>query len=135
MPDSVRELVDIDDLLRHFGAHESGFWERFWSRAMQLDLARPAFYGLRYAQRLLGTPIPADVLRASQSARPPAPVLWLMDRLVPRALFPQHPDRHSHASALARWLLYLRSHWLRMPPFMLARHLTYKFWRRLRTPR
>jgi len=135
MPDALRELVDIQDLLRHFGAHEAGFWERFWPRAVQLDLARPAFYGLRYAKQLLDAPIPAEVLRASQSARPPAPVLWLMDRLVPRALFPQHPDRHSHATSFARSLLFVRVHWLRMPPPMLARHLSYKFWRRLIQPR
>jgi hypothetical protein len=27
---------------------------------------------------------------------------------------------------VARWLLYLRAHWVRMPPLMLARHLSYK---------
>ena len=52
-----------------------------------------------------------------------------MDRLVPRALDPAHPDHPvSAGSRLARWLLYVRSHWIRMPPALLARHLAYKFY-------
>lgn len=126
MDDALRELVDIDDLLGHFGAHEPGFWEQFWSRAVRLDLTRPAFYGLRYAHQLLGTPVPQAVLEASRVAAPPAPALPLMDRLVPLALFPPHPDAPSSRIKPARFLLYLRSHWVRMPPLMLARHLGYK---------
>jgi hypothetical protein len=50
-----------------------------------------------------------------------------MDRLAPRALMPQHPDRPDRWSGLARLLLYIRSHWIRMPPWLLAYHLGYKF--------
>jgi len=137
MDDALRDMVDIDDLLRYFGTHEPRFWEEFWPRVEQLHLARPAFYGLRYASQLLGTPVPESVLTAAGSGAPPAAVLWLMDRLVPRALFPQHPDCPSRTTALARFLLYIRSHWVRMPPLMLVRHLSYKFYVRhvKRTPR
>ena len=131
MDDALRELVDIDQLLRHFGASEPRFWEHFWPRAQALDLGRPAFYGLRYAQRLLGTPVPDQVLAAAQESAPSGATLQLMDRLVPRALFPCHPDRPDRAVAVARWLLYLRSHWVKMPPVMLARHLAVKAYRRL----
>lgn len=126
MDDALRELVDVNDLLRHFGATEPGFWPGFWPRAKALDLARPAYYGLRYAGRLLGAPVPAEVLAESQAAAPAAPLVAAMDRLVPRALFPPHPDRPDSATAAARMLLYLRSHWVRMPPLLLARHLAYK---------
>ena len=128
MDDALRELVDIDDLLRHFAATEPGFWEQFWPRAEALDLARPAYYGLRYARELLGTPVPEAVVAASQAGAPLAPVRWLMDRLVPRALFPQHPDRHSRWTGLARLALYVRSHWVKMPAGMLVRHLGHKFY-------
>jgi len=127
MDDGLRELVDIHDLLSHFGEHEPGFWQRFWRRAEQLDLARPAFYGLRYAHRFLGTQVPDAVREASAAGAPPAPVLALMDRLVPLALFPPHPDVLSRWVALARFGLFVRSHWVRMPPLMLARHLGHKF--------
>ena len=133
MADCLRDLVDIDDLLRHFTAADPAFWAALWARARELDLARPAFYGLRYATSLLGTPVPDTVLRRSREGAPPPPIVWLMDRLVPRALFPVHPDAPSHAATFARFLLYLRSLWIRMPPLLLARHLIYKFYvRRIR---
>ena len=94
---------------------------------------RPAFYALHYARTLLDTPIPDSVLRHARRSAPPRPVLWLMDRLVPRALFPTHPDAPSRAAAVARFCLYLRSLWIRMPPLLLVRHLAYKFYvRRIR---
>jgi Uncharacterised nucleotidyltransferase len=126
LADALRDLVDIDDLLRHFAGGDRRFWERLLERAVALDLTRPAFYALRYTQRLLGTPTPDDVLRASRRGAPPAPITWLMDRLVPRALFPQHPDQPSVAADCARLFLYVRSLWIRMPPLLLARHMLYK---------
>jgi hypothetical protein len=126
MDDSLRELVDIDDLLRHFGAAEPGFWDRFWPRARRLGLTRPAYYGLRYAASLLGTPVPESVVAASRADAPPAPIRWVMDRLVPAALFPQHPAKGSRAVALARLALFLRLHWVRMPPVLLIRHIAHQ---------
>jgi hypothetical protein len=68
------------------------------------------------------------VLHASPRGAPSSLQAWLMDRLVPRALFPQHPDRHTLLAATARLLLYMRSHWVRMPAWMLIKHLTHKFY-------
>ena len=62
---------------------------------------------------------------------PAAPVLRLMERLGPRALFPKHPEASSRRTDFARWLLYVRSHWVKMPPLMLARHLSHKLYARL----
>jgi len=133
LADALRDLVDIDDLLRHFAAADERFWERLWARAGELDLERPAFYALRYARRFLSTPVPSTVEERSNDGAPPRLVVWLMDVLVPLALFPVHPDVPSRAAAAARFLLYVRSVWIRMPPLLLARHLAYKFYlRRLR---
>jgi hypothetical protein len=135
LADDLRQLLDIRDLLAHFAATEPGFWEGLWPRAEALDLARPTHYALRSVQGLLGMPVPEPVLEASRAAAPPAPVRALMDRLVPLALFPQHPDHPRRRAALSRLLLYMRSHWLRMPPLLLARHLGYKFYLRRIQPR
>lgn len=133
LADSLRDLVDVDDLVRYFAAADERFWERLLERANELDLARPAFYALRYARRFLDTPVPDAIETRSRRGAPPAPIVWLMDRLVPRALFPQHPGAFSRATAVARFLLYVRSLWIRMPPLLLARHLAYKFYlRRIR---
>jgi hypothetical protein len=124
----LRDLVDLDDLLRHF-AREEAFWEELLARAERLDLARPLFYTLRYASRILATPVPQGALERIAAHRPGRTALALMDRLAPAALVPAHPDRPS--GGFARWLLYVRSHWLRMPPHLLAYHLTTKGVKRL----
>lgn len=127
----LRDLVDVADLLRHFG-HEPGFWDGLVPRAEQLGLGRPLYYGLRFARRLLALEVPDSVLLAASRWAPPWLVGVLMDRLLPLAILPGHPDHPTRRAALARWLLYARAHWVRMPPWLLVRHLVYKGWLRVR---
>lgn len=126
----VRDLVDVDALLRDFGERIPGFRDRLVPRARQLGLERPLFYALRYARGMLGTPVPDATVRAAEAARPPTPVLRIMDLLVGRALLPITGRPPSVGEDAARMLLYIRSHWLRMPPGLLARHLAQKALRR-----
>ena len=126
----LRDLVDAHDLLEHFGK-ESSFWETLVPRARELGFERPLYYGLRYARRILGTLIPEEVMRTAEAGAPAQPIRAIMDCLIPLALWPDHPDHPSRAAALARNLVYLRSHWLRMPPLLLIRHLGFKAWLRL----
>jgi hypothetical protein len=127
---SLRDLTDLDDLLRHFSS-DSDFWEQLVPRAQRLNLVRPLFYALRYAKRFLGTPVPEFVAKAAADAGgPTAPLLFIMDILVVRALVLDAPAETSWGANLARWLLYVRSHWLRMPPLLLACHLVRKSLRR-----
>ena len=125
----LRDLADLDSLLRQFGPR-AAFWERLTARARELDLARPLYYALRYAVRILAAPVPAQALSASEAARPPAWLRPVMDALYLRALRPDHSCADDRFTPLARRLLYVRAHWLRMPPLMLARHLTVKALRR-----
>ncbi len=125
----LRDLADLDSLLRHFG-QEAGFWQQLTLRARELDLARPLYYALRYANRMLETPVPDETLRAAGTGRPPAWLSSLMDALFSRALRPDHVSAADRFTALARLALYVRAHWLRMPPLLLARHLTIKAFRR-----
>ena len=124
----LRDLVDIDGMCRYFAERDVDFWDKLTSRADELGLGRPLYYSLRYASRLLGTPIPAEVTGRAEKWAPLFPVRRLMDRLVPLALLPEHPSHPSRSAAVARLLLYMRSHWLRMPPWLLAYHLAYKFY-------
>ncbi len=127
LADKLRDLVDVADLLEHFSASNDDFWNAFVARASELDLERPAYYSLRYCMRFLGTAVPAYVQEAADGWRPIAPVRALMDALAERALFPLHPDRPSRWARLSRLLLYMRSHWIRMPPWLLGYHLSVKF--------
>jgi hypothetical protein len=122
---SLRDLVDIRDLLMLFGT-DAGFWHKLVPRAAALDLGRPLYYALRYSRHLLRTHVPQAATDAATVHAPSRPVLSIMDRLVLRALLPEPtigPQR-SRSAALA---LYMRAHWLRMPPWLLAPHLARQF--------
>ena len=127
----LRDLLDVHLLLRHFG-QEPGFWEGLVPRARRLGLTRPLFYGLQFTQQFFATDIPQSTLQDADKERPVWPFRMMMNFLVPLALLPGHPDHPSRWASLARWLLYIRSHWLKMPPLMLARHLCYKAYLRFR---
>jgi len=123
----LRDLVDLDCLLREFGA-EAGFWPKLAVRAAELDLSRPLYYALRYADRVLATPIPPEVARAAEVGRPPSWLRRLMDMLFLRSFQPT--TSRAGLASIARLSLYVRAHWLRMPPLLLAHHLTVKAFRR-----
>ena len=129
----LRDLVDLHDLLEHFGK-DSQFWSRLTDRAQELGVARPLFYALRYTARMLGTGIPAQAQAATAATAPSWPLKQLMDQLVMRALTPEHPDYPAATTALARWLLYIRSHYLRMPLKLLIPHLLRKSFRKRPEP-
>jgi hypothetical protein len=121
----LRDLVDLHRLLGQFGT-QPGFWEGLPARARVLELGRPLFYALRYCRLLLGTPVPQAVLDAVAPDGPNPALRRLMDSLFERALRPLHASCETPASAVARFLLYVRGNWLRMPPLLLSRHLFHK---------
>jgi hypothetical protein len=126
----LRDLVDLDALLRHF-APRPGFWADLLARARELGLARILFYALRYTHAVLDTPRPAAALLDElQAHAPPAAQLRLMDAIFLRALAPDHPSCADRWTAPARGFLYLRAHWMRMPLPLLAMHLTIKAFKR-----
>lgn len=131
---ALRDLSDLDLLLRHFGA-DAAFWPGIVQRAGEQGLERVLHYGLRFVARVFGTPVPADVVEACAEFAAPAPTAALMDALWRRALLPPH---HSVASGAtqhaALFMLYVRAHWLRMPTGLLLRHLAVKALRRGREP-
>jgi hypothetical protein len=121
----LRDLVDIDSLLRHFSNLPS-FWPELVERAKELELTRSLYYALRYAAQILHTPIPSEAMEAARIGRPGRLTLTLMDALFSRALMPDHPSCSDWLTGTARWMLYVRANWLRMPPLLLARHLFHK---------
>jgi hypothetical protein len=125
----LRDLADLDSLLRHFGS-EPGFWDELPGRAAELDLARPLYYGLRYASHFLGTPVPSQTRRRADAGRPPRIAGRVMDALYDQALQPVSPSDAGSLTTLSRRALYVRAHWLRMPPLLLAWHLGVKAVRR-----
>jgi len=126
----LRDLLDLHDLIVFLGTKEPEFWMQLTSRANQLQLGHILFYGLHFSQNIFKTPVPAGVVDRLHS-KPGRIKRWTMCWLVPLALFPQHPDKPIKSAALARHLLYLRSHFIRMPLHILLPHLCYKTLRAL----
>jgi hypothetical protein len=106
----LRNLWDIDRLLREFG-EAAGFWADLDARAELHGLGGAASRAARLAARMYGTPVPAD-RRTVQGS----------DRLFEARLLARDGWGRERRRAL-RLAFYVRSHWLRMPPAMLARHL------------
>jgi hypothetical protein len=129
----LRDLADLDGLLRHFG-REPSFWAGLVPRAHELGLSRPLYYALRYARSLLETPVPAEVVDEARAGEPPGPLRPVLDFCFSRALRPTHSSCADRWTPLARKLLYVRSHWLRMPFPLLAVHLARKAFVPERTP-
>nr|WP_232196959.1 nucleotidyltransferase family protein [Thioalkalivibrio sp. ALJ24] len=126
LENGLRDLADLDALLRHFAERDSGFWEQLTARAFEMDLARPLYYALRYGREFLATPIPDTVYARLSPARPATPLLVVMDALFRRGLKPHHWICDGPLSGTARWCLYVRSHYLRMPLRLLLPHLVRK---------
>jgi hypothetical protein len=125
-PDNLlRDLTDLDALLRHFGGR-NGFWNELTTRARQLQLDDPLRLALRYTSRLLGTPVPTAIMQEVQAVGSEGIGQRLLDAIYLRVLLPQHRSTADALSPLAQKLLYIRSHWLRMPPHLLAYHLGHK---------
>jgi hypothetical protein len=107
----LRNLWDIDRLLREFAA-APGFWRTLDECARHHQLHGPVARALRLASRLYATPVDAKV-----AGRP-----RLTDRLFETRLLARNAWGQEKQKAL-RFAFYIRGHWLRMPPLMLARHL------------
>lgn len=124
----LRDLVDLDGLIAELDAEAR---LQLVSRAQQLGLQRPVYYALRYLQLILKTDGLDEAMHKMQVLGFVPNYIKLMDSLFLRALMPDHLSCDDRFTAVARWLLYIRSHWLKMPLHLLIPHLSKKFWMRL----
>ena len=124
---ALRQLYDIHLLLAYF-ADRNGFWEQLVSRAQDHRLGRILFYLLRYSEAVFDTHVPAKTKSAAAAHAPNKILLAMMDRLVVAAILSSNDASNSLNGIIFQWLLFVRSHWLRMPPGLLVRHLLRKAW-------
>jgi len=110
----LRNLWDIDRLLRQFAAADPDFWLTLSARAGQHGLARAVHRAARLANDLYDTPVP-EAWRTWNG----------LDPLFRARMLARNGWGQESRKAL-RFAFYVRSHWLRMPPLMLARHLWIK---------
>lgn len=120
-----RDLVDLHEMLRAFGNDEAA-WGRLIDSARAHGLGRPLYYALTTAHRVLATSVPPAVLDDAQAFAPPRLTGAWMERTLETVLTPIDPEPWPPAHRGRLWLLYVRSHWLRMPAHLLVPHLVRK---------
>lgn len=125
-----RDVFDLHCLLSGFAESEAEFWSELVPRARELDLLQPVFYALRYARAIFNTSIPEQVLAESRRGYRGKGMIPIMDFLFLRALAPDHYSCDRLFTTTAKFILYVRSHYLRMPLRLLIPHLLRKAWKR-----
>ena len=121
----LRDLFDLHRLMVQF-SNEPDFWQDLIIRAQEVDLVQPLYYATRYTQKILQTPVPDYVLRKLQDISSVGLMGWLMDYSYERALVSDHITCRKPFTGLAEYLLFVRSHYLRMPLRLLIPHLIHK---------
>ncbi len=113
----LRNLWDMHCLLTEFTQQSDSFWTALQSRSEHHQLQPAVYRAVRLSHFLYGTQIPKEWNRSKAQDR------YYIARLTAR-------DEWGRGTRpFIRFCFYLRSHWLRMPPLMLARHLWVK-WRK-----
>ncbi len=114
----LRNLWDIHLLVSEVSAREDGFFVNLIARAEDFGLVRHAVRALRLAKQLFATAIDPSMPLGKRTS----------DNLYVRRLLAR--DGYGRETRkITRQAFYIRSHWLRMPPLMLAKHLWTK-WRK-----
>ena len=119
-----RDISDLDLLLREFSKTKD-FWNKLLARADEIEQKEALYYAIRYPRLILNTPVPESVLERSE-------ILFsvlrqsIMDFVFIRALMPDHESCNDRWTGLSRWVLYVRSHWLKMPLYLLIPHILRK---------
>lgn len=121
-----RDLNDIDLLIRDFSAKDSLFWEKLLCRTKALGLGRILYYCLYQTRKLFDTPVPTEVVQKVNRYRPTRFVGWLLNSCFSLVLVPEHVSCQNRYYNVASQILFLRSHWLKMPLHILIPHLCYK---------
>lgn len=117
----LRDLVDLDALLRHF-VSRPGFMQELYARANTLNLLNPLQHAMYCAHALLDTPLHEFGAPSFSGQRRNS----LVRRLFMHGFSSAHPDLSSPGVRIALFTLYVRSHWLRMPMHQLIPHLLHK---------
>ncbi|WP_194952872.1 nucleotidyltransferase domain-containing protein [Sphingopyxis solisilvae] len=113
----LRNLWDFNLMTRDFAAADPRFWEQLDVRARLHGLRDAVQRAARMSRDLYGAVLPAGWNGPETTDR------WFRQRLVAR------DDWGRVTRPLLEQAFYIRSHWLRMPPTMLAQHLWTK-WRK-----
>ncbi|MCG5495347.1 nucleotidyltransferase family protein [Ectothiorhodospira variabilis] len=122
----LRDLYDIHTLIEHYQTqYGPAFFDELLEEAEALGvgwLMEPAIW---CCQNRFRTQVPDGVRGRLRDHAARLPARWLGHRMFHHALNGRI-SATPRTDALARSFVFLRGHWLKMPPLLLARHLFYK---------
>lgn len=113
----LRDLGDVDLLVRHFSRDKPDFVAQVMERSRQVGLEKLASLGFVLSKHFYDTPLPTGINEGGGGV-----VLSLMVH----ACASRHPDTRPGLQPWADVLLSLRELSLRLPPHLLMRHLLHK---------
>ncbi len=125
----LRDMLDMNDLVGNL-ANKPAFGNIWSSAHTSCVLASRCTTRSINCSVCSATGVPDHVAAAISAMRPGALPRRAMGRLLSSALRPDHPSCDSAFTSQARWLLYVRAHYLRMPIWRAVPHLLRKAWKR-----
>jgi hypothetical protein len=119
----LRDLFDVVSLIRYFDKAVPDFREQLIERACRLALERQLYLALRYTKLMFGVETSNNQF---DRLRPAMHSDRVMDQIFLRALQPDHDTAADRWTGMARLVLFVRGHYLRIPLPHLVPHLVRK---------
>ncbi|RDV29214.1 hypothetical protein DXV75_01780 [Alteromonas aestuariivivens] len=123
---ACRDVWDIHCLAEQFSQPEL---MEFIALSQQLGFGTEVCFALRLRQYLLGTEYcdqASETLNRQLRGRE-----WMVKRVIAPAVMPTHPLVDTFGTRIAKSLMYLRGHWVKMPLRILLPHAATKSYRAL----
>ena len=125
-PKGLRDLSDLDMLIRHFSETDAIFVDKLIERSNELGLANYIKLALRYTNLILQTPVTATKKHLENNNLQSKLSIKFWDFCYTNIFKPHHSSVNSPALRIAKFTLYWKGHLLRMPLKLLIPHLTIK---------
>lgn len=122
----LRDLTDLALLFKESAQLDDNFYPLLILRSNEIGLTLPLFLAQRYCQKILNISFPSEFVENIKAFAPIKIKLSYLDFIFCHNLIPHHQSCQSWQLSIAKFLLYLRAHWLRMPVKLLIPHLMKK---------
>lgn len=116
-----RDLADLDLIIRQNGSED--FWQALLQLSKQTQFNDILAIAVYFLSEILQTPIPNQVLTKFKLS---AHKIFYYRRFLPTILSPSHRLLDQQNTAMAKNLVMLRGHWLKMPLHVLLYHTSAK---------
>ncbi|PKG92979.1 nucleotidyltransferase family protein [Paraglaciecola sp. MB-3u-78] len=128
----LRDLSDLDMLIRHFTSTNKNYVNELVIRANELELADYLSLTLRYTKMVLNTPIAPNAISSLNIRHQSrlSQIFW--DFCFKNIFKPHHSSTKNIDMRLAKFILYWRGHLIKMPLRILLPHLAIKSYMQLK---